>query len=330
MALPLFILNNRPVELVINDHSIRYIELKSADDLTPIKWDERSLAPGIVKEGKIIDPDTLEIILEECVDEWKIKRRKVRFLVPDPYVTIRKVEIPVDIHIDEIENYLFIEIGESVHLPFEDPVFDFVVLPKTSGKQEILLFAAHREHVEAYTDLLTDVKLKPESADVSALALYRLYHHLNDHLGSENLLIVQFDLDFVNMSVFENEFPLFMRHHYLSYSSTQWQGKTDELGFTQFAFIGEHEELREQIEDSLREIEKMIAFYQFSLKKGQAELSKIVLTGDHPYLASLQNEMQKRFELSVEILKSRQITSENNRPLPAAYHLALGLALKEV
>jgi type IV pilus assembly protein PilM len=330
MALPLIALKSRPVEIVINDHSIRYIELKNGQDSLPLKWGERFLPPGIVKEGKINDRETLKIILEECIDVWKIKRRKVRFLVPDPFVTIRKVAIPADVEIDEIEGYLYLEIGESVHLPFEDPVFDYIVLPQQEEKREILLFAAHREHVLGYSELFSSVKLVPEAADMSSLALYRLYHQFTKDPGNENLFIIQYDLDLVTMSIFENEIPFFTRHHQLSFDHKQWNTQVGRSGFQQFTFIGDETQLMEQFEEVTKEINMMIDFYQFSLNQGKNELSKILLIGDHPLLKRIIVELQSRLEIPVNMLHNNDIPTVKNKPLPASHYLALGLALKEV
>ncbi|MCM3587663.1 pilus assembly protein PilM [Mesobacillus maritimus] len=330
MASALFSFKTRPVEIVINDHSIRYIELKTASEPIPYKWGERYLPPGIVKEGKIIDRESLAIILEECIDVWKIKRRKVRFLVPDPFVTIRKLPIPNDLHIDEIEGYLYMEIGETIHLPFEDPVFDYIVLPEQEEKREILLFAAHREHVETYSGLFTSVKLHPIAADLSSLALYRLYYQLAEKPGNENLLFIQFDLDHVNMSIFENEIPFFTRHLDVSFDHKQWEVTIARSGFQQLTYKGDPQELTNQFDEVTKEINMMMDFYQFSLNQGKNELTKILLTGDHPLLDTVQKELQKRFDVPVELLDSSKIETEKNKPLPASHNLALGLALKEV
>jgi len=330
MASSLFPFKTRPVEIVINDYCIRYMELKNSNDPIPLKWGERYLPPGIVEEGKIVDFKTLLLILEECIDTWKIKRRKVRYLVPDPYVTIRRVTLPTDVKLDEIEGYLFLEIGESIHLPFEDPVFDFIVLPEQEKKREILLFAAHREHVLSYAELFSDAKLQPVAADLSSLALYRLYHLVEKKSNDENLLVIQFDLNFVNMSIFENEMPFFIRYHQLEFDQTVWQARLNEYGTYEMNYNGDKSELALQLDEVAKEVKMIIDFYQYSLHKGNNRLTKILITGDHPYLATISTDLQKRFEIPVEILESTDIITAKNSPLPASHHLVMGLALKEV
>jgi type IV pilus assembly protein PilM len=129
MLFSLTVGKNRIINLIINDHSIRFLELKQANPPIAHKWGERLLPPGLINEGKIIDHESIGNIIQECQDEWKIHKRNVRFTVPDPLVIIRKVAIPADVVDDEVKNYIYLELGSSIHLPFEDPVFDVRPLP---------------------------------------------------------------------------------------------------------------------------------------------------------------------------------------------------------
>ena len=90
MAFSLFSRKNHIVNIIITDRCIRYLELKQAKPPVAAKWGERLLPNGLISNGKIQDYETLVMILEECVDEWKIRNRKVRFLIPESLVIIRK------------------------------------------------------------------------------------------------------------------------------------------------------------------------------------------------------------------------------------------------
>ena len=329
MALPL-ISGSKPVDIVINDHSIRYIDMKPGNPPVPHRWGERYLPPGVVKEGKIVDHDTLLVILEECIDIWRIRNRRVRFLAPDPYVTIRKINIPTDVLEDEIEGYLYLEMGATIHLPFDDPVFDFLVLPDQEEKKEILLFAANRQYVMQFSELFSSLKLKPEAADLSSLALYRLYHQYGNKQENEKLLVLQFDLDLVVMSIFENEVPFFMRHMYVQYKETDWDINIGRSGFQKLNFIGDWDELIQQFDEAFKEINKLIDFYQYSLHQGKNEISKILLVGDHPMVEEINVALHDRFGIEVETLVANLVGIEKNKPVPRSHYLALGLALKEV
>jgi type IV pilus assembly protein PilM len=80
MAFSLFSPRKRIVNLVINDRSIRFVELKQVKPPTAGRWSERLLPPGIIADAKIVDGEALANILEERIEEWKIQRRRFGIL----------------------------------------------------------------------------------------------------------------------------------------------------------------------------------------------------------------------------------------------------------
>lgn len=330
MAFSLFASKNRIVNLTLNDHSIRFVELKQANPPAAQKWCERFLPPGIITDGKIIDTDSLANILEQCIDEWKISRRQVRFIVPDPLVIIRKVSIPADIQEDEIKGYLYLELGSSIHLPFEEPVFDYFPLANNGKTRDLLLFAAPEQYVVEYAELLSSLKLNPVAADISPLALYRLYHQLGNAKENEVLFTVQFDITSVNLCIFEETVPLVMRQFPLSFDIEKWDINQNSLGNMEFIFKGDTEELAMQFEDILNEINKLVDFYRYTLNNEKRDVSKFLLNGDHPMITAIYDEMQERFDIPVEMISMDSDEKGKSGSVPANLLLSLGLALKEV
>lgn len=330
MAFSLFTPKNRIINLVLNDHSIRLLELKQENPPTPQRWSERFLPPGIISDGKITDIDSLSNILEECIDEWKIHRRQVRFVVPDPLVILRKVSVPADIQDDEMKGYLYLELGSTIHLPFEEPVFDFYPLANDGKTKDLLLFAAPEQHVMEYADLFSSLKLNPIEADISPLALYRLYHLLDQASSNEALFTVQFDLTSVNLCIFAENVPLVMRQFSLPFNLEQWEIKRDLAGLMVCKYIGDASELVIQFEDIFREINKLIDFYRYSLNNEKHDITKFLLNGDHPLLGAIYDEMKERFDVPVEVISLETESKGKTSNLPSSLLLSLGLALKGV
>ena len=330
MAFPLFSKKNRIVNIIINDHSIRYVELKQANSFLLNKCGERFLPHGIITNGYINDIDTLTDILEECIEEWKIQKRQVRFLVPDSFVIIRKVSIPADVKNDEIHSYLYLELGSSIHLPFDEPVFDTVILSEGMDKKEVLIFAAQEEKVMIYANLLSDLKLDPIAAEISPLALYRLYHHLNETKNDEHLLAVQFDVHMVNISIFENHIPFFMHHIPSEYSQEKWDLKLNSSGHHELIYMGESNDVNYHFEDTYKEISRLMDFYRYTLNQGKKEVTKILINGDHPFLPLIMKAMENRFGVPIVTINDQQLKAINENSVPNSYYLGLGLALKEV
>jgi type IV pilus assembly protein PilM len=323
-------LNNRIANIIFNDHSIRYVELKQQKPPTPLKWREKLLPSGIIQEGKIVDSVSLSMILEECINDWKIRRRKVRFLVPDPLVLIRKVKIPDEVPTDEVNGYLYLELGSSIHLPFEDPVFDTVLLPKSSDKTEALLLAAPQQQVMEYSDLLSGLKLKPIAADISPLALYRLYYQTDSASRDEQLMMIQFDLDRVFICIFEQQYPIFMHHFPIQFHLDEWEIKVNRSGIHRFSYKGEPSDLYSQFEDFFKETSRLMDFYRYSLHQGNKQISKVLLNGDHPKLKIILQEMQNRFDVPIQMIDTSSWAVGKLSIFPQSHFLALGLGLKEV
>ena len=331
MFLPFLQSNRRIANLIIKDHVIRYIEVRNRPPLSVVKYGERLLPEGIIRDGKVISEEMLEMILQECIRAWKIHKRRLRFIVPDPAITIRRLIVPAHLKGEEIRGYLYMELGETIPLPFEEPVFDFVTLKQISEEeQEILLFAAPEQAVLQYTRLFEKLKLRPIAADISPLSAYRFLCAFGDINPKEHLLLIQCDLTSVNATVFHGHYPLFTRQLNVEMNTRRWEqieiGKTKKF---YYRWTGTEEELELQFEDIIKEIDRVMNFYRFSFQKGEQEINRIFLMGDHPFFQSIHKRMENRFNISVEHIDDEVAISLGDH-LDRSYYLPLGLALKEV
>ncbi|MEH7223086.1 pilus assembly protein PilM [Bacillus sp. JJ1566] len=323
MAFTLFP-SNKIANIVIKDHAIRYVGVKRSNPITVQKFREKYLPPGIIQDGKIIERDTLHLILEECVTDWGIKNAQVQFIIPDPFVVIRKISIPNDVKDDEIIGYIYLELGATIHLPFSEPVLDFKVLSEDEKKKEVLIFAAPEDIAFEYSSLLEDVSLKPIAADISPLCMYRLFHFCQKTNGEEHSLLLQFDLQSANLSIFHQDIPLFMRHLTLETSLDDWAIQPNSSNTLAVIKWNSHQSKLEVLMDEMiKEIEHVMNFYSFNMTQGKERISKILVSGDHPNLPDISSILIERYEIPVHKI-------DNFDKLPSHYYLPLGLALKEV
>ncbi|QOR65699.1 pilus assembly protein PilM [Cytobacillus suaedae] len=330
MVFNLFSGNHRTANIILKDHVIRYIDLKQNSPLVINQWAERYIPDGLIRDGRIIDRETLSTILEECIEDWGINKRNVRFTVPDAFVVIRTVKVPGDLEDDEVKGYLYLELGTTIHLPFEDPVFDAIVIKDSGEKKDVLLFAAPEELVNQYSELLSDLKLKPTAADISPLCLYRLYFEVENPRNDQHIMLVQFDINMVNISIFHNHKPIFMRHLPIEGAYENWDSQYTTSVEHQYSWIGDEQELSMQLLDVYKEIEQVMNFYRFSLKQGKEGIERIYLCGDYPLFRKVSKDIKDRFDLPVDTIDPEKVATINSEPIRQSFHLALGLALKEV
>lgn len=329
MAFSFISKKNRIVNLVFKDYVIRYAEMKQVDPPVVAAMGERYLPSGLIKEGKILDYDALKFIVEQCLHEWGFSKRQVRFLVPDPFVVIRKMAIDAEIEEDEIEGYLYLEMGTTIHLPFEDPIFDWVLMEGDSGNKEILLFAASEEQVMQYSNLLEDNRLEPIAADISSLALYRLCHLNGTQKTAGHLLVLEWDVIAVTATIFVDDRPVFMRHILLPDEIADWELlQTGRGGEETLGFQGDRGQYFQMLEDTYVEIERLLTFYKYNLTGGQDAVDAMLITGDHPDLLEIRDKLSAHLDLSIDLLEEN-LESESG-PVSYRYHSAAGLALKGV
>lgn len=316
--------NKRRINLIIQDHVIRFVEMKNPELLDVKSSGERYLPEGVIQDGTIVDRESLFLILEECVEDWEIKGREVQFLIHDSKLVIRKQHIPSELLEEEIKGYLYMELGSSIHLPFEDPLFDYVLIDKDEADRDILLFAASEQMVAEYTALLEDVKLKPVVADASCVALYRLLFLKQLVNPEDHTLCLQFDIPAVQLSVFHNHKPLFFNHIKMENDLTGWNFNHSTHDIQLIKWQGELGFVHGLIEDKLVEIERIINYYKFTINQGQQGVTKIILTGELPELTYIQERLEGKLDIPVIRVDS------SDHPLPAQFNVMLGLSLKEV
>ena len=162
MPMSIFTRRKRTESMTIEEDAVRFVRLKSIDPLVIDVAEEVSLPPNVVVEGKIVDSETLATILDGAVEQWGISKRSVQFLAPDQYVIIRKVPYPDDVMTDELKGHFFIEIGSTLYLPFDDPVFDVVPYLPNTETNEAIIIASKESVLDRYEEVLKEVKLRSD------------------------------------------------------------------------------------------------------------------------------------------------------------------------
>ncbi|MFS0689871.1 pilus assembly protein PilM [Sporosarcina sp. 179-K 8C2 HS] len=315
----LFNRRKQPATLTIEDDAVRFVRLKSTEPLVVDVAEEVALPPNTVVEGKIVDAEALVVILEGILKEWGIAKRDVQFLAPDTYVMIRKVPYPEDIQPDELKGHFFIEIGSTIYLPFDDPVFDVVPCTLNEESKEAILIASKESILDKYEEVLKAVKLNPVVADIGPLALYRLAYKMYQFEGREHVLIADMHDGVLTVSIFHKHYPLFMRPVDLSQSA--------DLSIVADVHANPHAITPTTI---VMELEKLMNFYRYNLHNGTASITHLLVNGEYSEMDSLLSAIRERFSIQAERLLKRPLELQDGRQLPATFNRTIGLALKEV
>lgn len=312
MALSFLSRKARVATITIEEDAIRHVDIKSASPLELSCAEEMDLPQGIIEDGKIVDSEALESILDKAVDQWGLSKKSIRFLAPDEFVIIRKVNYPEDIEADELKGHFFIEIGSTLYLPFEDPVFDVVPYESDSEEPEAIIIASKESVISDYERAFDRAKLDPVVADITPLALYRLGFLQHDFQKDEHIMLIDIQSTKMTVSIFHEHYPLFMR-----------PVEFDAFG----GLVLDTETITSTIET---ESEKLANFYRYNMNGGEAGITHIVCNGEFEDWISFQSRLEERFAVPVTPLVIDPIPSDQVKSVPVRFNRAIGLALKEV
>lgn len=318
----------KPINLAIDDYAIRMVEVGS--DLKIRSLREKVIPSGLVEHGRILAEVELYHFMKETVQEWKIQRRQVRLLAPDSMVILRNVAFPSHLEAEEINGHFYMELGRSLYLPFDDPILDVYPLPKKDSDSETrhgLLFAAPDDNIRQMVDLLEDAGLNPIAVDVRPLGIYRYFYNQKASIKKEDTyLFFEVNLKSVHISIFSGHLPEFLRFTELDILEKDWQAKVDDDGFIEWIYAGDETRLQGLLMDQMVELERIMNFYQFSIKKGEKAVSQIIVLGDFPKLSFVKKLIEDALPVPVQLFDSN--SNFDDRPVPRSFIPALGLALK--
>ncbi|WP_081242100.1 type IV pilus biogenesis protein PilM [Sporosarcina sp. P33] len=315
MPASLFSRKKRTHSLTLDDDAVRYVRIKSRDPLVLETARELLLPPFVITEGRIAEEDALKELLNEAVKDWGLAKRDVAFLAPDTYVIIRRVAYPETVEDEELKGHFFIEIGSTIYLPFDDPVFDVVPYTANQAENEAILIASKESIMQTYEEVLESVKLVPVVADIAPLSLYRLAHHQHAFEGTEHILLADLRGRSLTVSIFNSHYPLFIRSMELEVPLSMTTG----------------EELKQQIEPNtiVIELEKLANFYRFNLAENDSAITHLLWNGTYSRQDELLQMVRERLAIEAFPLVKQPISCVDGTAISADFHRVIGLALKE-
>lgn len=322
-GISMFFSSKKKLAFTYTDYKIQFFRFVDKD-VAKGEVIEAPLVDGTVREGLIVDEIVFFDTLKEMVKINHLKGHSVIYTVPDHAVTMRNVEHPEDLHNQSLKEYFELEIGETIHLPFDEPVID--VYDPNPEDQHAILFASNGIEVIKMQQLLNDAGLKPIGADIKSLANLRLAEQIFPSLEDQTTMVVSTLINEMSLSIFSKGHLEFLRFQSIETELTQWQLNETENGFT-YTYNRNLADYKMNLMEALAEIGRIMNFYRFSVSKDQRQIEQIILMGDCPENQYIYDMLSSQFELPVfklDDLKLKQYYPNFN----AGHAELLGLALR--
>lgn len=321
--------SNRMANIVIDDYVVRIVENKGSTLDSVQMLAERPLDAGLIENGKIVDEIGFFEFMKVLVKECGLKSCDCRFNVPNSLVIMRRVEFPAELTGEAVKEHFLMQIGKTIHLPFENPVLDIHIHEEFVGEalQVGTLFAASEEEVIKYATTFEDCGMRPVAADVQPLGVYRYFFNGDNLQPSRIYLFLELNLTSTNLSIFHENRLEFMRFQHVDILAEDWKSDTKYTKWINWTYQGDELNLQGMMEDQVTELDRIMNFYRFSQHSGEKQVDEVIVTGDSPDLATIVRKIEARYDLPVRYIHEI-MTEADEEPVGSAFIPALGLALK--
>lgn len=334
----------------IGTTSIKVCQLKqSRKGLGLVGFGYAPLAPQVIVDGQVMDAGVVIETLQRLFKEAKIRQRDVAISVSGQSAIIRKISVPLmtDQELDEQ-----IQWEAEQHIPFDikDVQIDHQVLRRNpdEGQMEVLLVAAKRHQIEDYAQLVREAKLRPIVCDIDAFTVQNGFEFSRGLDPSRTIALLNVGASLSSLNVIAGGTSAFSREiaHggnaiteeiQRSLNVSYEQAEAYKCGDGQDGIVpSEVLEIIEGSCDSIAaEIQRSLDF--FMATSGDADISRLYITGGSASLGLLAQSIENRSRIPVEVwlptenvvVQSAQVDQELLKKHGLQLSVALGLALRK-
>jgi len=331
--------------LDISDYSIEIISLSGSLEKPKLLALGRAiLEPGIVGNGKVLQKEKLEAVLEELIKKpkfCKIKTKKFIFALPESKTFIHFFKFPEALEKEKAKKEIEFQAIHNFPFPLKELYFDFEVKNK-----EVLLVAVQKDIVDDYLEIFKNLKLQPIALEIESLSLARS----STENKEETILIADIGARTTNFSIFDkNRLKLSISIDIAGNKFTQSLSEKLNVSFQEAENlkkeIGLDPEKREgkvflilqkEIQEIISEIKKIEDYFQ---KKEQKAIEKIILAGGSAILPRLAVYLAENLEksiligdpwgkINIDILRKKEYFEKALEISPILYSTVIGSALR--
>jgi len=202
------ILNLKPESfaLDISDFSLKIIKLKKrGNNLTLASFGEKTIKPGIIKEGEIKDEAALLKILKDGLSNVKGEHLKTKYVIaslPEEKAFSQVIQLP-RMSEEDLKSAVVYEAENYVPLPIEETYLDFQIVQPFSNHLDhfdILLAALPKKIVDSYVSVFKKAGLLPKALEIESSAIARAM--IRGEKNPRQVLLIDFGLSKTSFIIF--------------------------------------------------------------------------------------------------------------------------------
>lgn len=288
--------------LTIDPSGIRYVTVKKKKEWVVEKYGFFPFSEDVTDGDQIHASEILRDQLRAWVKSEKIHGMTVTLSIPTSHIIIRKLEVGT-VNARELDQLIELEVETTLHLPFSDPVYDYLAATSTEHTTEALVYASRHNWIDQCSELLKDAGLKVKYAEISSLALARTIRDVQSEPLTDTMLL-HLDKTSTEVYLFHNDQPVFMR-------------VINEYGHQEVVERGLTPELIVSIN---AEISRLLNFYQYSIRNGESRITRVIVSGERRGRENLVAEFRtEQPDIQVDVFEFEAVD----------YMIPFGLAIRD-
>lgn len=336
----------------IQKNVVRYCTLHKGRWL----YGEKLAQGNFFKDNRLKNKQELVKIIHDICKETHSRAPHVVISALNSKLLIKQIPLQKMETEKEIREFLFFELGESIQLPFENPIFDLLILDRPNQKQKKEKKTKKMKKEQASSGDLEQVKVKTVKRNRFAvngnvpvlITSEPLLEEIGDVIldGGGNLAgvdfsalaytsilkreiewgqcfaLVEIDSGEATITIFEKLVPVYVQ--YEDYNQINWRFQE-----VDGQIIPDFKDEAEAVTQLGETIQNIIRYFETDISEG-GKVSKIYLVGGHPRLKKeVSDVIQSKNDIPVSVLTSA-LKLKKLLQIPPRFLLAACLALKEV
>jgi len=201
------------VGLDIGSSSIKVAEITEVKKgSTLAKFGMVNIAPGLIEDGSVKDPETLADIIRQLFKAYNIKERNVAIAVGGYSVIVKKIVVQT-MPEEQLQDTIQFEAEQYIPFDITDVNIDFQILGENESnpnQMNVLLVAAKTDVVNDFVNLAQMAGMNPCIIDVDAFALQNIFE-ANYELENENLALIDIGASKTSLNILKDGNSVFMR-----------------------------------------------------------------------------------------------------------------------
>ena len=186
------------------------IETKKGQTLK--KFGMTDIAPGLIEEGTINDPEDVAESIRQLLKSYNIKKRNIALSIGGYSVIVKKINVSTMAE-EQLQESIHFEAEQYIPFDISDVNLDFQILgpnENNPNQMNVFLVAAKKEMVNDYVNLANLAGLNPCIVDVEAFALQNIFE-VNYDTEGENVALIDIGASKTSLNILKGSSSVFMR-----------------------------------------------------------------------------------------------------------------------